>query len=137
MYMANPGDFNVGDHVECLAFDNAMGNWRGCIVTGKRRASLKLIGTNWCTGSNANREVAMFFVHMLNLLTCFVCKQRCCPDTFIYSVKYPGGREEFRVPNARLRTPLTAEDDVPLTAIEVVAATAVHHVSGVSTEAPG
>ena len=127
--------YSIGDTVECIAFNNAFGNWKAGIVRGKRRAGLRYEGTSWCHGANMTSDSAMACIFIMNILTCFMLKPRCCPDQYVYDIEYPSGRLEAKVGSTRLRRP-GAEDRavLPLTAVQVEVAAAMHRAVGVGVE---
>ena len=84
--------YSIGDTVECIAFNNAFGNWKAGIVRGKRRAGLRYEGTSWCHGANMTSDSAMACIFIMNIFTCFMLKPRCCPDQYVYDIEYPSGR---------------------------------------------
>ena len=128
--------YRIGDAVECIAFNNAFGNWKAGVVRGKRRAGLRYVGTSWCHGANMTSDSALACMFIMNVFTCFVLKPRCCPDQYVYDIEYPNGRLEVKVGVMRLRRPGTPDRAaVPLSAVEVEVAAAMHRAIGVGVEA--
>ena len=127
--------YSIDEAVECMAFNNAFGNWKAGIVRGKRRAGLRYEGTSWCHGANMTSDSAMACIFIMNIFTCFMLKPRCCPDQYVYDIEYPSGRLEAKVGSTRLRRP-GAEDRavLPLTAVQVEVSAAMHRAVGVGVE---
>jgi hypothetical protein len=84
----------VGDAVECIAFNNIVRNWKTGVVTDKRI-------TQGAQTSQGEGEVCLKCI--CNIFTCFMFKSSCCPDVYVYSMKYGDGRVETGVPAERVR----------------------------------
>jgi hypothetical protein len=101
----------VGDAVECIAFNNIVRNWKTGVVTDKRI-------TQGAQTSQGEGEVCL--KGLCNVLTCFMFKSSCCPDVYVYSIKYGDGRVETGVPAERVRkTYLDAQQPLAATQVEL------------------
>ena len=99
----------VGDAVECIAFNNIVRNWKTGVVTDKRITQ----GAQLYGGG-------MYLKCICNIVTCFMFKSSCCPDVYVYSIKYGDGRVETGVPAERVRkTHLHAQQPLAATQVEL------------------
>jgi len=108
-----PPRFEVGETVECLAFDNKLGRWqRGEVVSVETKMVFR-------------ESVFMAYMHafcctLANTATCYLCKP-LCPDARLHDVKYGDDPNNTRnleraVPADRLR-PFQPDPPYPISMI--------------------